>query len=110
MDTHNDNSKAEGAIPQGALDSLAVAPPPAEDGEEAPAAHPFTDVRSGMDASDVKGLGRDPSDEDAKLEVALDETFPSSDAPSNTQPGKGKDPAPSSGFDEEAEAQRADRG
>ena len=45
-------------------------------------------------------------DESAKLDVALDETFPTSDAPSNTQPGKGSDPAPSSGFDEEAERER----
>ena len=37
---------------------------------------------------------------------AEDETFPASDAPSNTQPGKGKDPAPSSGYDPEAEAAR----
>ena len=46
-------------------------------------------------------------DEDAKLDVALDESFPTSDAPSNTQPGKGKDPPPSSGYDEEAEKDRA---
>lgn len=68
------------------------------------------EVRNAIDASDVKGLKRDPGDEDAKLDVALDETFPTSDAPSNTQPGKGKDPAPSSGFDAEAEAERANSG
>lgn len=64
------------------------------------------DVRVAHDAEDDKRLKRNPSDEDAKLDIALDETFPSSDAPSNTQPGKGKDPAPSSGFDEEAEKLR----
>ena len=64
-------------------------------------------VRTALDASDDKRLKRDPGDEDAKLDVALDESFPTSDAPSNTQPGKGKDPAPSSGFDEEAEARLA---
>jgi len=64
------------------------------------------DVRTARDASDDKRLQRDPSDEDAKLDVALDETFPTSDAPSNTQPGKGKDPAPSSGYDEDAEHAR----
>jgi hypothetical protein len=68
------------------------------------------EVRTAIDAEDVKQLKRDPSDEDAKLDVALDETFPTSDAPSNTQPGKGKDPAPSSGYDPEAEAQLADQG
>ncbi|MBV9841586.1 MAG: hypothetical protein JOY99_08680 [Sphingomonadaceae bacterium] len=68
--------------------------------------HPMTHVRPALDAEDVKTLKRDPSSEDAKLDVALDESFPTSDAPSNTQPGKGKDPAPSSGYDEAAEKER----
>jgi hypothetical protein len=62
-----------------------------------------TGIRDAHDAEDNKILKRNPSNEDAKLDVALDESFPSSDAPSNTQPGKGKDPAPSSGYDPEAE-------
>lgn len=65
--------------------------------------HPTTEVRPAHDANDDKRLKRDPSDEDAKLDIALDESFPTSDAPANTQPGKGKDPAPSSGYDEDAE-------
>jgi len=65
-------------------------------------------VRTALDASDDKRLQQDPSSEDAKLDVALDETFPTSDAPSNTQPGKGKDPAPSSGYDPAAEKARMD--
>jgi len=64
------------------------------------------EIRSAIDAHDHEKLKRNPSGEDAKLDVALDETFPSSDAPSNTQPGKGKDPAPSSGYDEEGERMR----
>ena len=64
-------------------------------------------VRTGLDAEDDARLKRNPADEDAKLDVALDETFPTSDAPSNTQPGKGKDPAPSSGYDPEEEARIA---
>ena len=64
------------------------------------------EVRTAHDASDDVRLQRDPGHQDAKLDVALDESFPTSDAPSNTQPGKGKDPAPSSGFDEAAEAAR----
>lgn len=64
------------------------------------------DIRDAHDAEDNAKLKRNPADEDAKLDVALDESFPSSDAPSNTQPGKGKDPAPSSGYDEEAERLR----
>jgi len=66
------------------------------------------EVRTAIDADDVKALKRNPADEDGKLDVALDESFPTSDAPSNTQPGKGKDPAPSSGYDAEAEAKLAD--
>ncbi len=65
-------------------------------------------IRTARDAGDDHRLRRDPGDEDAKLDVALDESFPTSDAPSNTQPGKGKDPAPSSGYDPEAEQRRAD--
>ena len=67
-------------------------------------------VRTAHDASDHAALKRNPSDDDAKLDIALDESFPTSDAPSNTQPGKGKDPAPSSGFDAEAEEDLAARG
>jgi len=44
--------------------------------------------------------------DDVLLDVAMDETFPGSDAPSITQPSKGKDPPPSSGFDEAAEKER----
>jgi hypothetical protein len=61
------------------------------------------EVREALDADDDKRLLKNPADEDAKLDIALDETFPTSDPPSNTQPGKGKDPPPSSGYDEEAE-------
>ena len=69
--------------------------------------HPGTPhIRTAHDATDDDKLARNPMDEDAKLDVALDETFPTSDAPSNTQPGKGKDPPPSSGYDEEAERAR----
>lgn len=64
-------------------------------------------IRTAHDASDDRKLARNPSDEDAKLDVALDESFPTSDAPSNTQPGKGKDPPPSSGYDAEAEKARS---
>jgi len=65
-------------------------------------------IRPAHDAQDDSRLQRNPSDEDAKLDIALDESFPTSDAPSNTQPGKGKDPAPSSGYDAEAEARIAE--
>ncbi|WCT72404.1 hypothetical protein PQ455_12235 [Sphingomonas naphthae] len=67
-------------------------------------------IRTAHDAADNAKLKRNSSDEDAKLDVALDESFPTSDAPSNTQPGKGKEPAPSSGYDEDAEAARMKAG
>jgi hypothetical protein len=74
---------------------------------DTPNAPEAPEVRPAIDADDIAKLKRNPSDEDAKLDVAVDETFPASDAPSNTQPGKGKDPAPSSGYDPAAEADRA---
>jgi hypothetical protein len=63
-------------------------------------------IRPAHDAEDDPRLQRNPADEDAKLDVAEDETFPASDPPANVQPGKGKDPPPSSGYDEEAEKAR----
>lgn len=59
------------------------------------------ETREGHDAGHKPALQRNPSDCDAKLDIELDETFPSSDPPSNTQPGRGSDPAPSSGFKED---------
>jgi hypothetical protein len=58
------------------------------------------DTREAHDSHSHEGLRRDPADPDAKLDIELDETFPTSDPPSNTQPGRGLDPAPSSGFKE----------
>ena len=59
--------------------------------------------RPAHDATTIAALKRDPGDPDAKLDVELDESFPTSDPPSNTQPGRGGDPAPSSGFRDRAE-------
>ncbi len=56
------------------------------------------EAREAHDAGHTPALKRDPSDSDAKLDIELDESFPSSDPPSNTQPGRGLEPAPSSGF------------
>lgn len=107
-------------IDEAASESLAVAPPP-PGGAEGAAASQSGDaggspddttnpqppkIRTAMDATDHATLARHPEDEDAKLDVALDESFPTSDAPSNTQPGRGLDPAPSSGFDADEEKAR----
>jgi hypothetical protein len=72
-------------------------------------ARALPEVREAHDAAVHKKLRRNPEDEDAKLDIALDETFPTSDAPSITQPGKSKEPPASSGYDEEMEAELARR-
>ncbi len=81
---------------------------PANDNNLRPLAHadapPNSEHREGLDRDSHAALRADPGSEDAKLDIALDETFPTSDPPSNTQPGRGLDPAPSSGFDEDAAA------
>ena len=78
-----------------ALDTISVAPP-------GPSEEPQPDVRDAHDAEHHEELAKDPSHEESKLDVGLDESFPSSDPASATQPGH-NDPAPSSGYDEEAE-------
>ena len=59
---------------------------------------PISEHREGLDRESHAKLKQDPGSADAKLDIELDETFPSSDPPSNTQPGRGLEPAPSSGF------------
>ncbi len=51
-----------------------------------------------LDADDLPNLADDPTCEDAKLDVGVDETFPASDPVSQTQPRKGDEPMPSSGY------------
>lgn len=46
--------------------------------------------------------------QDEELDIALDESFPASDAPSETQPGT-SEPAKSSGFDEDREREIQER-
>lgn len=82
-----------------ALESISVAPgDPAREGSGNPD-HPAQDPgqQAGQDASLAERLERDPEDEDAKLDVGLDETMDASDPPSVTQPGR-DEPVPSSGF------------
>ncbi len=55
-------------------------------------------TREAHDAHDKPVLKTDPSHADAKLDIELDESFPASDPASNTQPGRGSDPAPSTGY------------
>lgn len=61
---------------------------------------------AGRDADIARRLDEDPSDRDAKLDTGLDESMDASDPPAITAPGKGKVPAPSSGYDAEEERKR----
>ncbi|MBB4633264.1 hypothetical protein [Sphingosinicella soli] len=46
----------------------------------------FQEIRPARTAEDDKRLKIDPGDPDAKLDIELDESFPASDPPSQTQP------------------------
>jgi hypothetical protein len=62
-------------------------------------------VREAVDASDNEALKRDPAHADGKADIAVDESFPASDPPAHGG-GLSDEPAPSSGYDEAAEAKR----
>lgn len=47
-----------------------------------------------------KKLKKDPSNDDAKVDVGSDESMDASDPPAASQPGQDDKPAPSSGFPE----------
>lgn len=81
-----------------ALDSIAVAPPAPK--EEA------RDRDAGQDESISRRLERNPESKEARLDTALDESMDASDPPSSTQPVHSHEPAPSSGYDPEAEKRR----
>ena len=68
---------------------------------------PMHDPRqeAGQDKSIGRRLDKNPQSKDAQLDNALDESMDASDPPSNTQPAH-DEPAPSSGFDAAAEANR----
>ncbi|HEX8485582.1 hypothetical protein [Sphingomonas sp.] len=83
-------------IDERALDSLSVAP-----GDDTPE---DSRQQAGQDKSIAKRLEKNPDSPDAKLDNGLDESMDASDTPSSTQPGSSGDPAPSSGFDADAEA------
>lgn len=82
-----------------AIDAGSVAPPvPTEDGR---------DRDAGQDESINRRLERNPESKEARLDTALDESMDASDPPSSTQPVHNQhEPAPSSGYDAEAEKRR----
>lgn len=75
---------------------------PAKNHESSAASDPRQ--QAGQDESIIERLARDPASPQAKLDRALDESMDASDPPSQTVPGGSTEPAPSSGFDPEAEA------
>lgn len=81
-------------IDEKALDSLSVSPSSDDQRSDA-----------GRDRSIARRLEKHPDSKDARLDNALDESMDASDPPASTQPGR-DDPAPSSGYDEEAERQQ----
>jgi hypothetical protein len=86
-------------IDEKALDSLSVAPSASNHERD-----PRQDA--GQDKSINKRLEKNPGSADARLDAGLDESMDASDPPSLTQPGHDSGPAPSSGFDEDAERSR----
>lgn len=89
-----------------ALDSLSVAPAAEDAVEENDHIH-HPRQNAGQDASIAERLERNPESQEARLDTALDESMDASDPPSSTQPVHSTDPAPSSGYDAAAEAERA---
>lgn len=83
-----------------AIDSLSVAP--GDPHENNHIHHPRQNA--GQDASIAERLERNPESQEARLDTALDESMDASDPPASTQPVHSTEPAPSSGYDAEAEA------
>ena len=77
--------------------SMAVAPP--EDADRGPGSQ----HDAGHDSSIEKRLQKNPESKEARLDRALDESMDASDPPASTQPVHNHGPAPSSGYDAEAE-------
>lgn len=63
---------------------------------------------AGQDQSIEKRLRKNPDSVEAQLDNGLDETMDASDPVSVIQPGTSSDPAPSSGFDPDAEKKLRD--
>lgn len=91
-------SEDKDSIDPAAMDSISVAPnDPGETRRDA-----------GHDESISERLERNPESKDARLDRALDESMDASDPPASTQPVHNNGPAPSSGFDAEAERKLAE--
>ena len=96
------DGKIDGEIDSRALDSLSVAPAGDTRNEGK------GNADAGTDRSIDERLEKNPESKDARLDNALDESMDASDPPSSTQPVHSTDPAPSSGYDADAEKKRSD--
>jgi hypothetical protein len=83
-------------IEQNVDTTIAVSPDSDED-------TPPTRADAGTDESIAERLERNPDSKQARLDRALDESMDASDPPATTQPVHNHGPAPSSGYDEDAE-------
>lgn len=63
---------------------------------------------AGHDESIAERLEKNPESKEARLDRALDESMDASDPPASTQPIHNHQPAPSSGYDADAEKARRD--
>ncbi|MDE0879773.1 MAG: hypothetical protein OSB00_14100 [Sphingomonas bacterium] len=86
-----------------ALDSMSVAP---GKGSADSSGSDDNNGDAGADRSIDERLKNNPESKEARLDAGLDESMDASDPPSSTQPVHSTKPAPSSGYDEEAEKAR----
>ena len=91
------------SIDDRALDSMSVTPD--AEGGAGGSRDPRQDA--GQDKSIAKRLQKNPDSVDARLDNGLDETMDGSDPVAISEPNAGGEPAPSSGYDEEAERNRS---
>ncbi|WP_019370021.1 hypothetical protein ACNFJ7_09075 [Sphingomonas sp. HT-1] len=88
-----------------AMDRMSVAPDPQADEDGKGAVH---SADAGTDLSIAERLARDPQSRDARLDRALDESMDASDPPASTQPIHNNQVPESSGYNAEAERNRAE--
>ncbi|WNO54398.1 hypothetical protein [Stakelama saccharophila] len=81
-----------------AKDGMSVTPPEPESDEQADKRRKETSIE--------ERLERNPESKEARLDEAVEESMDASDPPATTQPVHRHGPAPSSGYDAEAERKR----
>ena len=84
--------------------------PVAPGGEEVARDSGTTRADAGSDRSIEARLRKNPASTEARLDRGLDESMDASDPPASTLPIHNQGPAPSSGYDADAEKARAEGG